>query len=121
MKRLPGYTLLKSGQWKTPKGGTISAKTYADHVARYQGYKNYADFRKTENTTRYEYFADIAYRNSGYKDDPYEVDSPFAEKYAIARASNFDPDADGPFAELLVWLDLRDDDDWWDVGETGEI
>lgn len=121
MKRLPGYTLLNSGRWRTPNGGTITEGQYVNHVARYQGYKDYRDFLSASSTERYEHFADVEVRGAEGTTQPYEVDSEFAQAYANARNDDFTTSPHGAFADLLVYLGLRDDSDDWDVGETGEV
>lgn len=121
MLRIPGYTLLKSGRWKTPAGATITEAQYQNHVARYQGYRDYRDFLRAQTTARYEYFADIETRNTNGASDPWALDSGFANQFGKARKQKFNPDADGAFAGLLEYLGLREEGDDWDVGETGEV
>lgn len=52
------------------------------------------------------------------------MDSEFSQRYLtlqLARDTMDESDLkspDGPLADYLVWIGLRDADDWWDVGDT---
>lgn len=105
-----------------------------ERLARRAGFASYQEYREAMSEKRfrpYQYWIRIAAENLSaetgldFQEALREVrrlDSEFHRRYGRAARSNFaegNPDYEGKaMFELLVYLRLRFDEEWWGVGDT---
>jgi hypothetical protein len=70
-------------------------------------------------TATYNDWLDIA--EELYGESARDYDSDFNELVIKAYGEEWDRDADGYLADLLEYIELRDEDSPYDVGDTGEV
>lgn len=142
---LPGYKRLpgKDRRYRTPSGKTISRREYDNRRLKKLGWKNRYEMEQFRQSGKYnKWYKRLV--ESGKKPSELtgfstwavtirDTDPDRAEKevqdirkeYPKSRAgrkrADVDPrlrNPDGPLAELLVALGLRDSEDEWAVGDT---
>lgn len=121
MATLPGWTALggSSRRFLNPAGQEVSRRQYENARAAASGWQSWSQYQRVRNTDDFARWAGIAKE----KGDRVGPDSDLATKYAAVEKARdegasdlYDPD--GPLADLLTYLDLRAEGDWWDVGDT---
>lgn len=119
---LPGYTYLGGSkrQYRSPTGEILSRRKYEDLLKVRSGskWKSKSQYDRVRQTSRYQFFQGevSAYHNIPIND--LGPDSDFSQTYAAAVNSDWDVDAEGPYADLLVLIGRRRPEDNWDVGKT---
>lgn len=108
---------------KLRSDGTVSRRQYENYRAQKAGWSSWSDYQRTRKSDDYNRLLNIGIANRGLSRRDIGVESDFSRlsnEVRQARADNaadlYDPD--GPLADLLVYVGLRQPDDYWDVGDT---
>lgn len=108
---------------KVRADGTVSRRTYENERAKRAGWRNWSDYQRTRKSDDYNRLLNVGIANRGLGRKDIGVESGFSKLLLGVRrarrdnsADLFDPD--GPLADLLVYVGLRQPDDYWFVGET---
>lgn len=126
MASLPGWKRLggSAERYRNPAGEVVSRRQYENARAQRAGWRNWSDYQRTRKSDDYNRWLNRAIDEKGLTRRDIGVDSEFSQRYLtlqLARDTMDESDLkspDGPLADYLVWIGLRDADDWWDVGDT---
>lgn len=122
MAPLPGYRKLPGRAERYERlsdGETISRRQYENERFRAGGWTSWSEYQRAAKTESFQRWAFIEKLRTGKTYS--QIVNPmsgFSKKFIAAKHSNFTPEAHGAFADLLEYLELRDDDSDYDVGET---
>ena len=107
-------------RYRNPSGRVVTRSQYDNARARADGYRNYYHYRQTRKKSDYIRWQKDYIANKNAKRSDFFLGSTFSKKYqAAAKAKGKDRRrADGPLADFLVELGLRDESWEWDVGDT---
>jgi hypothetical protein len=106
--------------YRMPTGEIISRRQYENRrLAASTGFTSWSEYQRLAAESRYQYMADKAVELRGLSRR--QVTGPaseFTELYREAKASGWDKDASGPYAEMLAYVGLRPQSADWDVGQS---
>lgn len=105
----------KSYYYKKDASIVISRGTYEDVRAKDTGWTGRTERDKARRTSEYKRWI-TGTMQSGQK--PQFDRNEFEKNYLAAKKSDWSKDANGPFAQFLVWIGMRDKDATYPVGQT---
>lgn len=114
-------------RYRDPQGGLRTEYAYRNYRAQQAGWESYWDYRKTSKDDRFYNQTRVdAIIEHGLTKRQTGMTSEFAELYTAQRnAAQSDRDLwhdpEGPMADFLVYVGYRDQEDWWDVGDTPQM
>lgn len=126
MAKLPGWKRLggSAERYRNPEGREVSRRQYENARARAAGWGSWSDYQRHRKSDDYNRWLNVAIDNRGLTRRDIGVESDFSRQYLGVRQARRDNDEDalrnpnGVLADYLVYLGLRSEDDWWDVGDT---
>lgn len=103
--------------------GTVSRRQYENYRAQKAGWRSWSDYQRERKSDDYNRLLNIGVENRGLTRRDIGVESEFSKLVVDVRRARADNaadlyDPDGPLADLLVYVGLRQLDDHWDVGDT---
>ena len=124
---LPGWTRIggSAERYRSPAGENVSRRQYENARAQNAGWKSWSQYQTWAKSDDSRRWLRIALDNGvvqSRRDVGVESEyAQYARDVETARANN-DADAlrdpDGPLADYLVYLGLRDSGDDWDMNDT---
>lgn len=134
---LPGYKALggSARKYRTPSGETISRREYENRRLQGYGWKSWGEYQKAKRSDDWLRLEGIYTRAREIKRSTIGPTSEFAlkslatmrardkvrnatSKKKIMQAEDELYDAEGPLADWLVYVGVRQPEDYWDVGDT---